>query len=80
VKPGSILDVKYVSTQIFDAFYFQSNIPTHSRLGRPTILEVKYQECEVHVKQPFIKNIGKTDDMKETNRAMVNVILIPGPL
>lgn len=76
VKPGSILDVKYLSTQLFDAFYFQSNIPTRyselemDYLGRANIKSV------AHVKQAYEKNIGKSDDEKQI-RAMINVHSLP---
>jgi len=76
VKPGSIIEFKYTSSQIPQAWYFQTNIPT-----RYTELETDYlgrlnARTVAHVKQPYQKNIGKTDDEKQI-RAMVNVHSLP---
>ena len=76
VKPGSVIEYKYISTQVPEIWYFQTNIPSrYSEFETDYVGKVNIRTV-AHVKQPYEVNIGKTDDDKEI-KVMANVHSLP---
>jgi len=76
IKPGSVFEVKYISTQLPYAWFFQDNIPTRyselegDYLGKGNVRTVP------HVRQSFATDSHLTDDDKQV-RVMTNVHSLP---
>ena len=76
IKPGSVFEVKYVSTQLPYAWFFQDNIPTRYSELETDYLGKGNVRTVVHVRQSFTSDNHGTDDDKQI-RVMVNVHSLP---
>jgi hypothetical protein len=76
VKPGSVFEVKYVSTQLPYAWFFQDNIPTRYSELESDYLARGNVRTVPHVRQSYAVDSHQSDDDKQI-RVMVNVHSLP---
>jgi hypothetical protein len=76
IKPGSVFEVKYVSSQLPAAWFFQDNIPTRYSELETDYLGHDNVRTVPHVRQSFAADNSKSDNDKQ-RRVMVNVHSLP---
>ncbi len=79
VKAGSIIEYKYKGITGYNDWYFQGSLPTRYseiRMDVPPSNLAGKVTLIPHVKQSFVKEIGKSDDWDQT-RALANVHSLP---
>ncbi|MGZ3754882.1 MAG: DUF3857 domain-containing protein [Mucilaginibacter sp.] len=79
VKAGSIIEFKYKWRTGYSNWYFQSKLPTrYSEITTelPKITSGVRVRVIPHVKQPYVIDIGTTDDIKQV-KALANIPSLP---
>jgi hypothetical protein len=76
IKPGSVFEIKYVSTQLPYAWFFQDNIPTRFSQLETDYLARGNVRTMPHVRQSFAVDNKLSDNDKQI-RVMVNVHSLP---